>query len=73
MGGGMVAVAWANGRASLDFAFLIASHCIKTPCRRHFEPKWTPKMGSTSKIGSSDGFGNFFMDVIFRHLSPMGC
>ena len=45
---------------------------IKTPSRRHFESKRTSKTGSTSKIGSRNGFVRFGNFCIFRSLSPHG-
>ncbi len=45
---------------------------IKTPSRRHFESKRTSKTGSTSKIGSRNGFVRFGIFCIFRSLSPHG-
>ena len=45
---------------------------IKTPSRRHFESKRTSKTGSTSKIGSRNGFVRFGKFGIFRSLSPYG-
>ena len=45
---------------------------IKTPSRRHFESKRTSKTGSTSKIGSRNGFVRFGIFCIFRSLSPPG-
>ena len=45
---------------------------IKTPPRRHFESKRTSKTGSTSKIGSRNGFVRFGNFCIFRSLSPHG-
>ena len=45
---------------------------IKTPSRRHFESKQTSKTGSTSKIGSRNGFVRFGNFCIFRSLSPHG-
>ena len=45
---------------------------IKTPSRRHFESKRTSKTGSTSKIGSRNGFVGFGIFCIFRSLSPHG-
>ena len=45
---------------------------IKTPSRRHFESKRTSKTGSTSKIGSRNGFVRFRNFCIFRSLSPHG-
>lgn len=44
----------------------------KTPSRRHFESKRTSKTGSTSKIGSRNGFVRFGKFCIFRSLSPYG-
>ena len=44
----------------------------KTPSRRHFESKRTSKTGSTSKIGSRNGFVRFGNFCIFRSLSPHG-
>ena len=45
---------------------------IKTPSRRHFESKRTSKTGSTSKIGSRNGFVRFEKICIVRSLSPYG-
>ena len=45
---------------------------IKTPSRRHFESKRTSKTGSTSKIGSRNGFVRFGKFCIVRSLSPYG-
>ena len=45
---------------------------IKTPSRRHFESKRTSKTGSTSKIGSRNGFVRFGNFCMFRSLSPNG-
>ena len=45
---------------------------IKTPSRRHFESKRTTKTGSTSKIGSRNGFVRLGFFCIFRSLSPHG-
>ena len=45
---------------------------IKTPSRRHFESKRTSKTGSTSKIGSRNGFVRFGNFCMFRSLSPHG-
>ena len=45
---------------------------IKTPSRRHFESKRTSKTGSTSKIGSRNGFVRFGKFCIVRSLSPHG-
>ena len=45
---------------------------IKTPSRRHFESKRTSKTGSTSKIGSRNGFVRFGKFCTFRSLSPYG-
>ena len=45
---------------------------IKTPSRRHFESKRTSKTGSTSKIGSRNGFVRFGKICIVRSLSPYG-
>ena len=45
---------------------------IKTPSRRHFESKRTSKTGSTSKIGSRNGFVRFGILGMFRLLSPHG-
>ena len=44
----------------------------KTPSRRHFESKRTSKTGSTSKIGSRNGFVRFGKICIVRSLSPYG-
>ena len=44
----------------------------KTPSRRHFESKRTSKTGSTSKIGSRNGFVRFGKFCIVRSLSPYG-
>ena len=44
----------------------------KTPSRRHFESKRTSKTGSTSKIGSRNGFVRFGNFCMFRSLSPNG-
>ena len=44
----------------------------KTPSRRHFESKRTSKTGSTSKIGSRNGFVRFGNFCIIRSLSPYG-
>ena len=44
----------------------------KTPSRRHFESKRTSKTGSTSKIGSRNGFVRFGKFCIVRSLSPHG-
>ena len=44
----------------------------KTPSRRHFESKRTSKTGSTSKIGSRNGFVRFGKFCIIRSLSPYG-
>ena len=46
---------------------------IKTPSRRHFRVKTDlKKTGSTSKIGSRNGFVRFGNFYIFRSLSPHG-
>ena len=50
----------------------IRRELIKTPSRRHFESKRTSKTGSTSKIGSRNGFVRFGNFCIFRSLSPHG-
>ena len=44
----------------------------RTPSRRDFESKRTSKTGSTSKIGSRNGFVRFGKFCIFRSLSPHG-
>ena len=44
----------------------------KTPSRRHFESKRTSKTGSTSKIGSRNGFVRFGKICIVCSLSPHG-
>ena len=50
----------------------IVAGSTKTPSRRHFESKRTSKTGSTSKIGSRNGFVRFGIFCIFRSLSPHG-
>ena len=45
---------------------------IKTPSRRHFESKRTSKTGSTSKIGSRNGFVRFGKFVSSAHYHSMG-
>ena len=44
----------------------------RTPSRRDFESKRTSKTGSTSKIGSRNGFVRFGKFCIIRSLSPYG-
>ena len=51
---------------------LIRRVLAKTPSRRHFESKRTSKTGSTSKIGSRNGFVRFGKFCIVRSLSPYG-
>ena len=60
-----------NG-GSTGVARNIRRDLIKTPSRRHFESKRTSKTGSTSKIGSRNGFVRFGKFCIVRSLSPYG-
>ena len=58
--------------ASFRVAWIVRRGLTKTPSRRHFESKRTSKTGSTSKIGSRNGFVRFGNFCIFRSLSPHG-
>ena len=57
---------------STGVAWNVRRVLAKTPSRRHFESKRTSKTGSTSKIGSRNGFVRFGNFCIFRSLSPHG-
>ena len=62
----------AEPEANTGVAWNVRRVLAKTPSRRHFESKWTSKTGSTSKIGSRNGFVRFGKFCIVRSLSPYG-
>ena len=61
-----------DARRATGVAWNVRRVLAKTPSRRHFESKRTSKTGSTSKIGSRNGFVRFGNFCIFRSLSPPG-